>query len=238
MGQRGVTATATPNSEDGRLRLAAERRDRMRARLLDTVLELYQPGRDNAALVIDDVIRAADVSRGTFYKYFTSIEQAVDELGESLTSGMVTDFRALFAAESDPAVLAIGGCAMTMLRAWHDPRWGGFTCRVDYVDYFARASALDALVRDALSAARTSEQMRFGSLDVAVDLIVGMTVEARRRLIRAPENPLGYIDEMLACTFAGLGMDPAVFAQARNSAVARISEGVSILRWWSTDRAA
>ncbi|MES2300806.1 MAG: TetR/AcrR family transcriptional regulator, partial [Pseudomonadota bacterium] len=106
-----MTAPATPHSEDGRLRLAAERRDRMRARLLDTVLELYQPGRDNAALVIDDVIRAADVSRGTFYKYFTSIEQAVDELGESLTSGMVADFRALFAAESDPAVLAIGGCA-------------------------------------------------------------------------------------------------------------------------------
>lgn len=238
MGQRGVTPVPAPNAENGRLRVAAERRDRMRARLLETVLALYQPGRDNAALVIDDVIRAADVSRGTFYKYFQSIEQAVDELGESLTGGMVADFRALFAAESDPAVLAIGGSAMTMLRAWHDPRWGGFTCRVDYVDYFARASALDALVRDALCAARDSGQMRFGSLDVAVDLIVGMTVEARRRLIRAPESPLGYIDEMLACTFAGLGMEPVVFARARNSAFARISEGAGSLLWWSTDLAA
>ncbi|HQS70329.1 MAG TPA: TetR/AcrR family transcriptional regulator [Novosphingobium sp.] len=220
------------------MRVAAERRDRMRARLLETVFELYQPGRDSAALVIDDVIRAAGVSRGTFYKYFTSIEQAVDALGESLAGGMVADFRALFAAEPDPAVLAIGGSAMTMLRAWHDPRWGGFTCRVDYVDYFARASALDTLVRDALCAARDSGQMRFGSLDVAVDLIVGMTVEARRRLIRAPEAPRAYIDEMLACTFAGLGMNPAVFALARNAAFARISEGVDGLCWWSTDIAA
>lgn len=233
-----MTQSSPPNAENGRLRVAAERRDRMRARLLETVLELYQPGRDNGALVIDDVIRAASVSRGTFYKYFTSIEQAVDELGESLANGMVADFRGLFAMENDPAVLAIGGSAMTMLRAWHDPRWGGFTCRVDYVDYFARASALDALVRDALRAARENGQMRFGSLDVAVDLIVGMTVEARRRLIRAPEQPRAYIDEMLACTFAGLGMKPEGFARARNSACARISEGADALHWWSTDLAA
>lgn len=233
-----MTQPLPPAGENRRLRVAAERRDRMRARLLETVLELYQPGRDSNALVIDDVIRAAGVSRGTFYKYFASIEQAVDELGESLANGMVADFRALFATETDPAVLAIGGSAMTMLRAWHDPRWGGFTCRVDYVDYFARASALDTLVRDALGAARDRGQMRFASLDVAVDLIVGMTVEARRRLICAPEAPRAYIDEMLACTFAGLGMDPAVFAQSRYSALARISEGARTLHWWPTDIAA
>lgn len=233
-----MTSRPPANGENARLRVAAERRDRMRARLLETVLQLYQPGRDNTALVIDDVIRAAGVSRGTFYKYFTSIEQAVDELGESLANGMIADFRALFAAETDPAVLAIGGSAITMLRAWHDPRWGGFTCRVDYVDYFARASAQDALVRDALRAARDNGQMHFGSLDIAVDLIVGMTIEARRRLLRASDDPARYIDEMLACTFAGLGMTTDVFAQAKYSALARISEGAGILRWWSPDLAA
>lgn len=233
-----MTQALAPGGENGRLRVAAERRDRMRARLLETVLELYQPGRDSTALVIDDVIRAAGVSRGTFYKYFDSIEQAVDELGESLANGMIADFRALFATENDPVVLAVGGSAMTMLRAWHDPRWAGFTCRVDYVDFFARASALDALVRDALCAARDNGQMRFHSLDVAVDLIVGMTIEARRRLISASEDQATYIDEMLACTFAGLGMEPSVFAQARNSAFARILEGAGTLRWWSADVAA
>src|SRR3546814_1280480 len=86
---------------------------------------------------------------------------------------------------------------MAMVRAWHDPRWGGFTCRIDYVDYFARASAFDSLVRDALKEARDAGQMSFHSLDVAVDLIVGMTVVARRRLIRQPVAPRAYIDEML-----------------------------------------
>ncbi|MBB3982806.1 hypothetical protein GGR44_002472 [Sphingobium fontiphilum] len=80
--------------------------------------------------------------------------------------------------------------------------------------------------------------MRFASLDVAVDLIVGMTVEARRRLIRSAQDRQPYIDEMLACTFAGLGTNPDVFARAAQSAWSRILEGADQLQWWSTARAA
>src|SRR3546814_1657547 len=83
-------------------------------------------------------------------------------------------FRCLFDNEPNAAARAVGGAAMAMVRALHDPRWGGFTCRIDYVDYFARASAFDSLVRDALKEARDAGQMSFHSLDVAVDLIVGI----------------------------------------------------------------
>src|SRR3546814_4224834 len=61
-------ASVVPNPEDFRIRVAADRRERMRARLLDAVLDLYQPGRGGAHLVIDDVIQTAGVSRGTFYR--------------------------------------------------------------------------------------------------------------------------------------------------------------------------
>src|SRR3546814_12159321 len=102
-----------------------------------------------------------------------------------------------------------------MVRAWHDPRWGGFTCRIDYVDYFARASAFDSLVRDALKEARDAGPMSFHSLDVAVDLIVGMTVESRRRLILQPVAPRAYIHGMLPCTLRGLDLAPAPLAATR-----------------------
>ena len=161
----------------------------MRERLLDAVLDLYQPGQGSGSLVIDDVIRAAGVSRGSFYKYFDSLDAAVNELGERMTADLIADFRRLFDDVTDPLVRAVGGAAMAMARGWHDPRWGGFTCRVDYVDYFARASMFDLLVRDALDAARNGGQITFRSLDVAVDLIVGMTIEARRRLMLASVEP-------------------------------------------------
>src|SRR3546814_12397923 len=91
-----MTSTAPASvgpDPDFRIRVAADRRERMRARLLDAVLDLYQPGRGGAHLVIDDVIQAAGVSRGTFYKYFDSLEEAVDELGERMAAGTIAAFR-------------------------------------------------------------------------------------------------------------------------------------------------
>src|SRR3546814_1862569 len=77
--------------------------------------------------------------------------------------------------------------------------------------------------------------MSFHSLDVAVDLIVGMTVEARRRLIRQPVAPRAYIDEMLECTFRGLDMAPATLAEARATAWTHILAGAPDMDWWRSE---
>lgn len=224
-------APASP-AVDPRTAAAAIRRARMRERLLDAVFDLYQPGQGSGSLVIDDVIRAADVSRGSFYKYFDSIDAAVNELGERMTADLIADFRGLFDDVADPLVRGVGGAVMAMARAWHDPRWGGFTSRVDYVDYFARVSVFDLLVRDALEAARMEGQMNFRSLDVAVDMIVGMTIEARRRLMLRPVEPRAYIDEMIERTFVGLEADPVVIKAASVRAWAVLTEAASALGWW------
>ena len=225
-------AAPAPADVDPRTAAAAIRRARMRERLLDAVLDLYQPGQGSGSLVIEDVIRAADVSRGSFYKYFESLDAAVNELGERMTADLIADFRRLFDDVTDPLVRAVGGAVMAMARAWHDPRWGGFTCRVDYVDYFARASMFDLLVRDALKAARDGGRMQFRSIDVAVDLIVGMTIEARRRLMLRSVEPRAYIDEMVERTFAGLGAEPAAIAAASVLAWDMMMRAAPGLGWW------
>jgi AcrR family transcriptional regulator len=227
-----TNAAPVSSAVDPRTAAAAVRRARMRERLLEAVLDLYQPGQGSGGLVIDNVIRAADVSRGSFYKYFDSLDAAVNELGERLAADLIADFRRLFDENADPLVRAIGGAMMAMVRAWHDPRWGGFTCRVDYVDYFARASMFDLIVRDALESARAIGLMRFVALDVAVDLIVGMTIEARRRLMRRPVAPQAYIDEMIARTFAGLDANPVDISRARVIAWSVMFDAAPDLVWW------
>lgn len=226
---------AGTEKEDFRVRAAAQRRERMQARLLDAVLDLYQPGSGGGNLVIDDVIRAASVSRGTFYKYFNSVEAAVDALAERLATEMVADFQTLFGSDSDPGVQAIGGAAMTIARAWHDPRWGGFTCRVDYVDYFARRSAFDQMVRSCLREGKENWLFVFDSLDVAVDLIVGVTVEARRRMIRRIARPRIYADEILSRTFIGLGMSEKVVVADLALIWNRLEAHAPALGWWPLD---
>lgn len=228
-------AAPVSTAVDPRTAAAAIRRARMRERLLDAVLDLYQPGQGSGSLVIDDVIRAADVSRGSFYKYFDSFDAAVNELGERMTAELMAEFRRLFDDVPDPLVRAVGGASMAMVRAWHDPRWGGFTCRIDYVDYFARASMFDRIVRDALKTARDKGQMRFRSIDVAVDLIVGMTIEGRRRLMLRSVEPRAYIDELIEHTFIGLQADPSAIVEASAYFWRAISQAAPILPWWRSD---
>jgi hypothetical protein len=130
----------------------------------------------------------------------------------------------------------VGGAAMTMLRAWHDPRWGGFTCRVDYVDYFERASSFDLMVRDALDDARHKGQMDFASSDMAVDLIVGVTIEARRRLMRGGIAPRSYMDEMLLRIFKALDAPAVTLAAALDTVWLRLARDGPGLAWWSVEQ--
>lgn len=230
------TSTRSPEApDDFRVRTAAVRRDRMRQRLLDAVLDLYQPS-IGAPPLIDDVVRAAAVSRGTFYKYFESVDAAVATLGGLLVDQLIEDFGATFADEEDQAVRAIGGLAIVIARAWHDPRWAGFTCRVDYVDFFERRRVSDRLVRDCLIAARSAGQMRFVSCDVAVDLIVGASIEARRRMMGPLDAPGAYVEEVIACTFRGLGMTDAAIATATRAAWQRLRTAAPAFDWWRSSR--
>jgi AcrR family transcriptional regulator len=229
-----TSETSDSKAGDFRSRVAAERRERMRDKLLDALLDLYQPGRGISQPLIDDVVQAAGVSRGSFYKYFDSIERAVNVLGERFTAENMADFEAVFGQEQNPAVKAIGGTAMTISRSWHDPRWGSFTIHVDHVEYFTRASLTYRVVRDCLEQARQKGLMTFDSLDVAFDLIVGVTVQARRRLIGGTEAPQAYADEILNRVFLGLGMEPQALAEATRAAWARISSSASILSWLSS----
>lgn len=228
-------STFSDKTSDFRSRVAAERRERMQTRLLDAVLDLYQPGHGGAQPLIDDVIRTAEVSRGSFYKYFESVEHAVTTLGERFTAENMEAFEQLFGQEQDPALKAIGGTAMTISRAWHDPRWGGFTTHVDHVEYFTRASTTNQVVRGCLEEARQQGKMRFDSLDVAFDLIVGATVQARRRLVSGVEAPRAYANEILQRVFLGLGMQPDNLAAVIHMVWLRIADGAPLLGWWRAD---
>ena len=76
--------------EDHRVRVGRQKRERMRAHLLKSVFSVCsrETLRDPAS--IDDVVKDASVSRGTFYKYFDSLDEAISELGLQMADEMVT----------------------------------------------------------------------------------------------------------------------------------------------------
>ena len=74
--QRFAAETELWEATDHRQRVAAKRRQRMRSLLLNSALRLMLEKTD-ASPSIDEIISAARVSRGTFYKYFPSSDAIV-----------------------------------------------------------------------------------------------------------------------------------------------------------------
>ena len=98
---------------DHRTRVAAERRARMHRKLVESALLVFaEKGVD--APVIDDVIAAAGVSRGTFYNYFRTngelLAAAIQQLGNELVEHIEERVKAI----PSPAVRVFTGLRLYM----------------------------------------------------------------------------------------------------------------------------
>ena len=238
-----ITAVAASNAkpsdtavdagaEDFRVRVAAQKRDRMRARLIAATLDAFidaQPGR---MPVIDDVIRIAEVSRGTFYKYFDTLDEVLAEIGRCMADEMLASFEQLFAGVDDAAVPVAAGPLMAMSRAAMEPRHAAFISRVDFIDFFGGEDPRSRIVERSLADARDQGSLEFESLDAAVDLVIGTSVEGARRMLKTRALDGGYMREVATMVMLGLGMPRERAEQAVGAAWRHLQSRCADLHWW------
>jgi AcrR family transcriptional regulator len=91
------------NSTDHRPRVAAERRERMRQRLIESAMIVFAE-KGIAATVIPDVIAAAEVSQGSFYNYFRTNDDLLVAVSEELNNEMLQLVETAVGAIDDPAL--------------------------------------------------------------------------------------------------------------------------------------
>jgi AcrR family transcriptional regulator len=218
--------------EDFRVRVAAQKRERMRARLIAATQDAYLTGDPNRAPVIDDVIREAGVSRGTFYKYFDSLDEILAEIGQQVADEMLTTYDRLFAATDDPAVRIAVGPLMAMARAAMEPRHGAFVARVDFVAYLGGEDPGAVIVKRSLTEAKNAGTLHFESLDAAIDVVIGATVEGVRRICRTGILDGAYIREMTAILMIGFGLSRKRAQSAVAEAWQHLQRQSAALRWW------
>lgn len=77
----------TPHPADHRARVGHARREKMRERLIEAATLVFAEIGPEAQ--IEDVVRQAGVSRGTFYNYFRSTEELLHAAVDALASEMV-----------------------------------------------------------------------------------------------------------------------------------------------------
>lgn len=166
-------------------------------------MDLYSD-RNNLSTSIEDVINAADISRGTFYKYFASMDEALIALGRQVTDQMTLDIQPVYDVLTDPLQRISTGMRLFLSRALHDTRWAGFVVRAELIP---RESVLLDYVYGDLRNGASLAQLDFGNLQAAADSVLGATVEGMRTmLLGRTKDPDGYIDEVIRLTLRGLGV--------------------------------
>ena len=220
----------TQEQENFRSRVAAEKRDRMRARLLAATMQVCGGEGGPGAVVVDDVVRAADVSRGAFYRYFPSLDEAVAALVAELIAEIVSTARSTFSDVEDPALGSAIGSQLLLYRAAMDRSWAGFVSRTNLI---LGDPTLMEVLRQTIGYGRTKGIFRFTSITAATDVFAGGLLAGVRRLGASEGPPARYVSEVSLLLLRSLGTDDDVAVAAVAQGRARIeATGPIRLAWW------
>jgi AcrR family transcriptional regulator len=104
----------------------------MRLRLLTTALRIGAE-KGPATLTIDDVILGAEVSRGSFYKYFPSTDALLRELATQIANELICMAEPLVLSFDDPAERVASGIRLVARSAIDYPAVAAFLVRMGWL---------------------------------------------------------------------------------------------------------
>jgi AcrR family transcriptional regulator len=189
---------------DHRPKMAEKKRLMMRTKLLDAAMRVFAEQR-TLAPVIDDVIREAKVSRGTFYRYFTSLDQVLVALGQDLNNQMTTDILPVYDILTEPWQRFCVGYRLFLVRALLDRKWAGFVTRADAWPH--QALVAEYMTKD-LYSGRDQNQFVFGNIDATTDFLMGASAHAIQTIVLGTENINEYVDSSVRMALMSVGCSP------------------------------
>lgn len=194
------TDTSSPYT-DHRPKVALKKRQVMRGKLLDAAMRVFAAAGVSAP-IIDDVIREAEVSRGTFYNYFNSLDEVLVAIGQELNNQMTTDILPVYDVLTDPRHRVAVAFRLFLVRARLDPQWAGFVTRVDAWQHTSLVS--EYMSRD-LENGKAQGDFVFDRTDAATDFLMGASAHGIQALRLGVELPERYIDTCVRMTLSSLG---------------------------------
>lgn len=197
---------------DHRSAVAGQRREKMRARLIEAaLLVVAAKGLDGA--MIDDVAAAAGVSRGSFYNHFFTLQELLLAANRELAQELMGFVLAELAATDDPVEKVAHGLSLFLALAGAHPLLARFAAGMG-LSGLAQGSVADAVLPPVL--ARGMSEGRFAAMPLpeARDMLAATLLASLARTARG---------EMVDCTAVvaallrglGVGADEAARLAAR-----------------------
>ena len=229
---RAQSAQAEGLTEDHRTRVGVARREKMRARLVTAIMELWPQTQSGISVVIDDIVAAAAVSRGSFYRHFASLEEGLDTIGRELADEMTIGIMPVYDKLSNPVHRTAAGFQLFQWRAAFDPVWARFVSRTDHL---FRDPELLANVMVDLENGRNAGSYRFESVELAANFVIGATIGGISRIVtrKSGAQDIWQLTEMV---LQGLGVDSKTARKAISLTHAHLMESApDRLGWWHRD---
>lgn len=216
--------------EDHRVRVAREKRKRMRAHLKQSIMIVCSGRTLTGSTVIEDVVRHAEVSRGTFYKYFESLDEAVIEIAFELTEEMTVGIASVYEELDTPVMRTATGFQTFLTRSWIDPDWGAFIIHLDLLN--GEQNQIASKVKGDIRMGVESGDYFVASIDTAADLLMGAKHEAIRRIIAGELNP-DYISQMATMVLESFGVSHHKAEKTAAISLERLCRmAPNRLTWW------
>ncbi len=191
-------AAKAQKKADHRTRVGRERSARTETRILEAALGVFaEMGPD--APKIDDFVVAADISRGTFYNHFQSVEELLDATSKWTTRELIETIEGALEGVEGPALRLGLGLRLFFAKAQADPVWSRFVARV------WKLGGVELPGRDLEQGLRVGI-FRAPSAEVARDLLFGGVRQALLR-VGSDRAHAAYGAQMTEMCLQALGTD-------------------------------
>jgi AcrR family transcriptional regulator len=188
---------------DHRPMVAAQRRERMRSRLLAAALALAAEHAIEA-VTIDAVIARAEVARGTFYKYFTTPAALMQEVGREVSDALIRAMHPAVDQIEDPAERVSVGVRTVLRLARQHPQLGGFMARSGWPAMNV-THAFFTLVGHDLTQAIAVGRFAVMPTELALSTVAGTTIGALHA-ITTTDLPEDFPEQTAAAVLRALGL--------------------------------
>jgi AcrR family transcriptional regulator len=185
-----------------RTRVAAERREKTRARLLESALLVFS--QKGPSTVIDDVIAQAGMARGSFYNYFRTNEELLEAVASEISNELLRAIDPVVQLLDDPVERIAQGTRLLLHAVTQFPLFGAFMVQLPFPTANSSLLGVRFLTRDVASA------IVGGKLDhirqrVATDLVVGVVLNGAHSIVADPSDR-HYPDAIVSAMLEGLGI--------------------------------
>jgi AcrR family transcriptional regulator len=198
----GREIMTTEDTTNHRTRVAARRREKTRARLLESALLVFAHKGPHA--VIEDVIAQAGMARGSFYNYFRTNEELLDAVAGEINDELLRVIDPVVQHYPDPAERIACGARLVLRAVQRFPLIGTFMARLPFPTANDSLLALGFLERDVASGI-ASGRFRGVSLRVAATVVLGVMLGAAYATARGPSGT-DYLDGSVRAVLRALGL--------------------------------